>query len=360
MRATGCDRMEGQRRKTAFDKAVPDFAKWVKTQHARVKKDLGVWTAFGRWIAIPDANSPDNAIRAACERHATNYPIQGSGADIMKIGMILIHKEMYRRGWIENDSVRMLLTVHDELVFEIRHDMVVDVIPVIVEMMEMPTRMARPPYSPAWQVPLVTEPLVGPTWGTGYPCERIKEGHTPGEGEVIVNGFVYGTIRTVDLGKELPGDGEIEHARDEKSKKLKIRMLHPEWLESVSGEIAAVKPSPKPPSSEGGSGGGGSDTLPPSMPPAEAPKAPVRNMSPKGVLKTATMRLRVLTKTTVEQVRALCAKHYDPDSETVLQLIDPVTNHVLIDPRLGVRVDLDKFKRSMLEQNLSDGRTVLS
>lgn len=92
MRATGCNKQEARRRKQNFDKKVSKFASWVSGQHAFVKKNLGVYTASGRWIAIPDANCKEgqkdsmgrfldkeeaNKLRAACERHSTNYPIQG-------------------------------------------------------------------------------------------------------------------------------------------------------------------------------------------------------------------------------------------------------------------------------------------
>lgn len=100
-RATGCDPVEGARLKKQFDESVPQFSKWVKRQHTAVKKQRGVFTAFGRFLAIPDAKiTPDeiNArlrakgkpeidkkqafqdakrIQAACERKSTNFPIQG-------------------------------------------------------------------------------------------------------------------------------------------------------------------------------------------------------------------------------------------------------------------------------------------
>ena len=186
-------------------------------------------------------------LRAACERYATNYPIQSSGADIMKIAMILLHKEFHKRRWLRNggdDSVRMLLSVHDEIVFEIKHSLVVHAVPIIVEKMEAPTKIPHQPHSPSWRVPLVTEPLVGPSWGTGYPCERAKSDHKLKEGEVLHNGFVYGAIRTVDLGKEVPGVGEVEHWRDEKAKKLKIRMVEPQWL-LQAGEAPVLPPPPE-------------------------------------------------------------------------------------------------------------------
>lgn len=365
MRACGCDRMEGRRRKQAFDRAMPIFARWVTGQHARVKKELGVWTAFGRWMAIPDANSVDGAIRSACERHSTNYVIQGSGADILKISMVILHKNFYQRGWLADDSVRILLNVHDEIVFEIRHDRVCEAVPVIVNLMESPSGMVNPKYSPKWPVRLVTEPLVGPTWGTGYPCERAVTDHKLKEGDVLVNGFVYGTIRTVDLGKETPGNGEVEHWRDEKAKKLKIRILDPHWLNGVASDVPVTEKD-----DAGPEGGSGPPPAPAPAPPVVAlPTPPVPPASPTeltarsdrpGGPSIATMNLRLLTKSSIRQVRMLCTMCFDNEHGVLLCLMDPMHGQVVVDPNFGIRVDIEWFADAMRSVNLSDGRWQLS
>ena len=380
MRATGCDKVEGARRKQAFDKSVPVFAGWVKHQHTRVKKDLGVWTAFARWIAIPDANvqpgSTDSnghrvdemlakKIRASCERQATNYPIQGSGADIMKIAMVLVHKEFHKRGWLKqdgDDSCRMLLTVHDEIVFEIRHDRVIEAVPIIVEQMEAPTKMARPPYSPHWQVPLITEPLVGPTWGTGYPCERYKDGHKMKEGEVVANGFVYGSIRTVDMNKDgtpkdKPVAGEVIHKTDTEKKKVAIRFENPQWLHNV-GAVSEPTPAPK---EENKAGNAPPSPSPPGEPasttsPAAATESADLSGKKNGIVKTATIRLKTLSMGSVKQVRMICARFLDPDHGDILQIIDGTTQKVVVDPKFNIRVETDRLAAMLLEMNLSDGK----
>lgn len=254
VRATGCDLLEGKRRKAAFDKAVPTFAAWCKKQQARVKRDLGVWTPFGRWLAVPDARSTDPKVRAACERHATNLPIQGAGADIMKICLILLTKAFHRAGWLKNggdDSVRMLLTVHDEVVFEIRHDRVTQVLPMIVDTMEYPWKI---PTSPRWQVPLVVEPLVGFNWKSGYVVERAKEKRDikPSEidrveqgiplrrFEVLINGFVYSTTREPKKDKDTKAIVETLD-RQEVIEGNVFRIIDPPWLAGVS------LPPPPPP-----------------------------------------------------------------------------------------------------------------
>lgn len=187
-RATGCDKMEAARRKANFDKSVPVFAGWVKTQHEKVKKALGIRNPFGRYIAIPDANvkfgdkndkgesipmDDIKKIRAACERKSTNYPVQSAGADILKISLVRLLKEFHRRGWRRqggDDSVRMVMTVHDEIVFEVRHDRVMEALPVIIEIMEAPSKMAK------WKVPLVVDAQLGLSWNAKYDWPQVVSG----------------------------------------------------------------------------------------------------------------------------------------------------------------------------------------
>ena len=73
-----------------------------------------VRTLFGRLRPIPDINSQDVPARNRAEREAMNTPVQGTAADLMKLAMIKVHKRLAR----ERMQTRMVLTVHDELVFE--------------------------------------------------------------------------------------------------------------------------------------------------------------------------------------------------------------------------------------------------
>jgi DNA polymerase I-like protein with 3'-5' exonuclease and polymerase domains len=333
IRATGCDKVEASRRKQAFDKAVPVFAGWIKAQQKVVKESLGVWTPFKRWLAIPDARHEDRKIQAACERYAVNYPIQGSGADIMKISMVTLHKEFHKRGWLRSDvstgyvgddSVRMLLTVHDEIVFEIRHHRVTEAIPIIVEIMERPAKMA----TSKWRIPLITEPLVGPNWGTGYKCERFVEGKTKKhEGDVLINGFLYGTIRESDLGKDSAGIGEEEHSKTDK--KIKIRAVDPAWLRGLSMDGMVPVSIPIPPKAE------------PDR--TETPAAPkTEKAAPKVFGRVVTVKIQRLTPETVNHVRHACLECLDKKAGATLRLTDQVGT-ALIDPSLGIRIDPTKF-----------------
>ncbi len=74
-----------------------------------------VQTVLGRRRYLKDINSRNAVVRGAAERNAVNAPIQGSAADIIKIAMINIHKKL-KEG---NYKTKMLLQVHDELVFDV-------------------------------------------------------------------------------------------------------------------------------------------------------------------------------------------------------------------------------------------------
>ena len=74
-----------------------------------------VTTMFGRRRYLPDIHSRNQVVRGNAERNAINAPIQGSAADIIKIAMVRIHEKMKS----ENYRSKMILQVHDELIFEV-------------------------------------------------------------------------------------------------------------------------------------------------------------------------------------------------------------------------------------------------
>src|SRR4029077_8899876 len=73
-----------------------------------------VKTMFGRRRLVPELNSRNGQVRMAAERQAVNMPIQGSAADIMKRAMVETHTAL-----LGHPDARMILTVHDELLFEV-------------------------------------------------------------------------------------------------------------------------------------------------------------------------------------------------------------------------------------------------
>jgi DNA polymerase-1 len=94
----------------------PGVRTYMSDTVAFARKHGYVQTVAGRRRYLRDINSSNATIRNAAERNAINAPIQGSAADMIKIAMIEIHRELKQR----NLQTRMLLQVHDELVFDLR------------------------------------------------------------------------------------------------------------------------------------------------------------------------------------------------------------------------------------------------
>jgi DNA polymerase-1 len=82
---------------------------------AEARASGDVRTLYGRRRLVPELNSPNVQIRQAAERETVNLPIQGTAADILKRAMIDTHAALVRI-----PGARMILTVHDELLFEVK------------------------------------------------------------------------------------------------------------------------------------------------------------------------------------------------------------------------------------------------
>lgn len=121
-------------------------------------KKLGfVQTLFGRKRYLPELNSGVAVIRSAAERMANNMPIQGTEADLVKMSMLAIHENIYAlNGNSQGEIVRMILQVHDELVFEVREDQVEKIGVQIKDLMENIYKLG---------VPLVAKISTGDNWG---------------------------------------------------------------------------------------------------------------------------------------------------------------------------------------------------
>ena len=110
-----------------------------------------VETVLGRRRYLKDINSRNAMVRSGAERNAVNAPIQGSAADIIKLAMINIHKRFKK----EKFKSKMLLQVHDELVFDAHKEEVEIIKPIIKYEMENAFKMA---------VPLDVEVGLGSNW----------------------------------------------------------------------------------------------------------------------------------------------------------------------------------------------------
>jgi DNA polymerase I len=101
-----------------YQRSYPGVTRWLAMQVERARQQGYVETLLGRRRYVPDINARNRNIRSFAERVAVNMPIQGTQADMIKIAMVRIHDRLKREGL----ASRMLLQVHDELVFEVPHN----------------------------------------------------------------------------------------------------------------------------------------------------------------------------------------------------------------------------------------------
>ena len=129
----------------------PKIKSYMDNNIALAHKSGYVETIMGRRRSLPDIESGNATVRGFAERNAINSPIQGSAADIIKIAMIQIHKEFKKR----NFKSKMVLQVHDELVFDAHKEELDLIIPIIKDKMEHAINL---------KVPLEVEIDKGQNW----------------------------------------------------------------------------------------------------------------------------------------------------------------------------------------------------
>jgi DNA polymerase-1 len=113
--ATELSREEASQFIKAYFDRYPGVKKYFEATKEQARQSGFVNTLLGRRRYIPDINSSNRQVRESAERMAINMPVQGTSADIIKIAMIQLYREMKERQL----KSRMLLQVHDELVFEV-------------------------------------------------------------------------------------------------------------------------------------------------------------------------------------------------------------------------------------------------
>ncbi len=149
---TEYSREDGARFIETYFSKYPRIAGYLEEVKARTRQTQYVETLCGRRRFVPDVNSSNFNVRGAAERMAINMPIQGTAADIMKLAMIRVHDRLQR----ENLRTRMLLQVHDELVFEVPREEMDDLQSLVFD--EMPAAMDL-------DVTLKVEAKWGVSWG---------------------------------------------------------------------------------------------------------------------------------------------------------------------------------------------------
>ncbi|KAF2512505.1 DNA polymerase I [Flavobacterium foetidum] len=148
---TSLSRSESAALIDAYYKTYPRLKSYISEQVEFAREKGYVQTILGRRRYLKDINSANAVVRSAAERNAVNAPIQGSAADVIKIAMINIHKKLKEENW----KSRMLLQVHDELVFDVHNDELEKIQPMIKHEMENAFKMS---------VPLEVELGMGKDW----------------------------------------------------------------------------------------------------------------------------------------------------------------------------------------------------
>lgn len=111
---TGLSRTEAKQMIEAYFETYPKLKAYMAEQVAKARELGYVETILGRKRHLKDINSGNFVVRGHAERNAVNAPVQGSAADVVKMAMIKIDKELQE----QNLQTKMLLQVHDELLFE--------------------------------------------------------------------------------------------------------------------------------------------------------------------------------------------------------------------------------------------------
>jgi DNA polymerase-1 len=148
---TSLSRKESAELIDAYYATYPKLKSYMSNQVDFARENGYVQTISGRRRYLKDINSANMMVKSGAERNAVNAPIQGSAADIIKIAMINIHKKLTSENW----KSKMLLQVHDELVFDVHTSELEKIKPMIKYEMENAFKM---------DVPLDVEIGVGENW----------------------------------------------------------------------------------------------------------------------------------------------------------------------------------------------------
>ena len=148
---TDLNRTEAKELIDTYYATYPKLRNYIQDQVDFARDHGYVTTVLGRRRYLKDINSQNAVVRGAAERNAVNAPIQGSAADIIKLAMIAIQKKLDKEQW----NSKMLLQVHDELVFDVPLDEVDSLKIMVKSEMENAFSLA---------VPLVVDLGIGKNW----------------------------------------------------------------------------------------------------------------------------------------------------------------------------------------------------
>jgi DNA polymerase-1 len=150
--ATELSREEAARFIAAYFEKYPKVKQYLDQTKEQARKTGYVQTILGRRRYIPEINSSNRQVKESAERMAINMPVQGTSADIIKIAMINLQREMDK----QQLKSKMLLQVHDELVFEVPEEELEKMRQLVLQVMSTALKLS---------VPLKVDIKTGANWG---------------------------------------------------------------------------------------------------------------------------------------------------------------------------------------------------
>ncbi|WP_341206015.1 DNA polymerase I [uncultured Psychrosphaera sp.] len=155
-RQLGIKRGEAQSYIDKYFEKFPGVLTYMETTRVNAEKQGYVETLFGRRLYLPDITARNVPRRKAAERAAINAPMQGTAADIIKMAMINVYQ------WLTTNNiagVKLVMQVHDELVFEINQDLVEQYLPILTDLMQSAASL---------NVPLIADSGIGNNWDQAH------------------------------------------------------------------------------------------------------------------------------------------------------------------------------------------------
>ncbi len=151
----GLPRKEAQDYIDLYFERYPGVKRYMEETRAQASEQGYVETLFGRRLYLPEIRSSNGQRRQAAERTAINAPMQGTAADIIKMAMIKVHD------WLDTThfDAKMIMQVHDELVFEVADDQVEDLVKEVKVRMESAAEL---------KVPLIVDAGIGENWDEAH------------------------------------------------------------------------------------------------------------------------------------------------------------------------------------------------
>ena len=151
----GIERGEAQSYVDLYFERYPGVKAYMEKTREQAREQGYVETLFGRRLYLPEINARNAQRRQAAERTAINAPMQGTAADIIKRAMLAVQQ------WLHSDQpdIRMIMQVHDELVFEVAESEIDNARVKICSHMEQAAELA---------VPLIVEAGVGSNWDEAH------------------------------------------------------------------------------------------------------------------------------------------------------------------------------------------------